>query len=76
MFTIFPWLNVTLSCFKQALLKDNFVLVPQESNVGVRMLLDVVGSLIPSLDNPLDVHDKTVKITTTHFKIFAEWLEY
>ena len=28
-------------------------------NVGVRLLSDVVGGLILSEDNPLDLHDKT-----------------
>ena len=39
-------------------------------NLGLRLLLDVAGGLILSLDIPLDCHDKTRSITlTTEFNL-------
>ena len=48
MFTIFPWLNVIFSCFKQSPLDFTLDLVPtwRIKNEGLRNLLDVVGGLI------------------------------
>ena len=58
MFTIFPWLNVIFSCFKQSSLNFTLTLVPTKSTVGLSILLDVVGDSILSSENPLDFHDK------------------
>ena len=58
MFTIFPWINVIFSCFKQSPLNFTLILVPKKSNEGLNILLDVRGGLILSSDNPFDFHDK------------------
>ena len=60
MFTIFPWLNVIFSCSKQSPLNLTLALVPTNYNEGLRNLLDVLGGLILSSDNPLDFHDKII----------------
>ena len=60
MFVLFPWLNIIFSCFKQSPLNFTLALVPTKSNEGLRILLDVVGGLILSSDNPLDFHDKII----------------
>ena len=57
MFTIFPRSNVIFSSFKQSPLNLTVALVPTKSNEGLRILFDVVGGLIFSLDNPLDFHE-------------------
>ena len=57
MFTTFPWLNIIFS-FKQSPLNFTHALGPTKSNEGLSILLDVVGGLILSSDNPLDFHDK------------------
>ena len=49
MFTIFSWLNVIFSSFKQSSLNFSLALVPTKSNEGLRILFDVVGGLILSL---------------------------
>ena len=46
-------------CFKQLPVNFALGLVPQQLNIGVRLLSDVVGGLIVSADNPLDSHDET-----------------
>ena len=56
MFTVFPRLNVILSCFKQLPLNCTCILLPVYFSVGAK-LLDVVGGLIISSDNPLDSHN-------------------
>ena len=58
MFTIFPWLNIIFSYFKHSPLNFTLALVPTKCNEGLSILLDIVGGLILSLDNPLDYHDK------------------
>ena len=60
MFTIFPWLNVIFSCFKQSPLNFTLALVPTKFNEGSGNLLDVVGVLIPSSGCPLDFHNKII----------------
>ena len=55
---MFPGVNVVLSCFKQPSLKFTLFLLPKQFNAGARLLTDVVGGLILSLDNPLDFHDE------------------
>ena len=60
MFTLFPWLNVIFSCFKQSLLNLTLALVPTKYNEGLMVLFGVVGALILSSDNPLDFHDKII----------------
>ena len=60
MFIIFPWLNVIFSCFKQSPLNLTLPLVPTKCNEGLRNLLDVVGGLLLSSDNPLDFYDKII----------------
>ena len=57
MFTIFPWLNVNFSCFKQFPLNFTLSLLPTKFNVRLRILADFVGALFSS-DNPLGFHDK------------------
>ena len=57
MFTIFPWLNKVLS-FKELPWNSTLILVPTYFNKGLRILLDVEGGLILSLENPLDFHVK------------------
>ena len=59
MFTIFPWLYVILSCFKQPPLNFTLVLVPKWFNEGSRKLLAVEEVLILSSHNRLDFHSKT-----------------
>ena len=44
--------------FKQSPLNLMLALVPAKYNEGLRILLDVVGTLILSLANPLDFHDE------------------
>ena len=58
MFTIFLWLNVIFSCFKESPLNFTLALVPTKSNGGLSILLEVVGDLILSSDNPLDFYDE------------------
>ena len=58
MFTVFPWLNVVFSCFKQSPVNFSLGLVPAKSNKGLKILLDVVEGLILASDNPFDFHDK------------------
>ena len=53
-FTIFPWLNQILFCFKQLPLNFTFALLPTKFNEGLRILLDAVGALIVSSDSLLD----------------------
>ena len=60
MFTIFSWLNVIFSCFKQSPLNLTLALVPAKANEGSTNLLDVVGALILSSHDPLDFHDKII----------------
>ena len=54
MFTTFPWLNITLSSFKQLPLNPTLLLVPQQSKFGVILWLGVSTELIFSSKNPLD----------------------
>ena len=58
MLTIFPWLNVICSCFKQSPLNYTLALLPTKSSERLSTLLDVEGGVILSSDNRLDFHDK------------------
>ena len=59
MFTIFPWVYVDLSCFKQLPLNLTLILASKKFNEGLRKLLGAEGGAILSADNPLDLHAKT-----------------
>ena len=48
MLTVFPGLNVYLSCFKQLPLNFTYFLLTVYFSVGAILLLDVVGRLIIS----------------------------
>ena len=50
--------NVNLSCFKQLPLNSKKNLSLVFNNFGARLLLDVAGDLMTSLDNSLDSHDE------------------
>ena len=56
MFIIVPWVYVILFCFKQ--LPLNSILFSVPDYLGQSILLNVVGDLIISLENPLDYNDK------------------
>ena len=58
MFTIFPWVYVILSCFKQLPLSLTLVLLPKQFNERSRKLWGTEANLIPSSDNPLDSYSK------------------
>ena len=58
MFTIVQSLKITFSCFKQPPLNFLLSLVPTKFTEGLSVLLDAVGGLILSSDNPVDFHDK------------------
>ena len=47
-------------CFKESPVNLTLALVPVKYNEGLMILFGVVGSLIPSSDNPLDFHYKII----------------
>ena len=59
MFTIFPLLSVTVSCFKQSPLNSTYMFSPINFTVGARLLSEV---LMTSLDNPFDSHDEMLSV--------------
>ena len=59
MFTIFPWVYVALTCFKQLPPNLPLMLASKELTQGLRKLLGAEGDVILSEDNTLDIHDKT-----------------
>ena len=46
------------SCFKQLPLNFNFILELYHTSLGERFLFDVYGSIIFSIDIPLDYHSE------------------
>ena len=62
MLTIAPWLNVILSCFKHTSLNFTDISLLVYLNVGERLLSDVVGGLVTSLNNALDSHNKILSV--------------
>ena len=60
MFTIFPWVYVILSCFKQLPLNLTLGLTPKYSNDGLRKIWGAEGAVIFSSDvhQTLDFYDK------------------
>ena len=55
MFTIFLWLYVILSCFKEPPLNSNYILLLSYPSVGAKLLS---GGLKTSSDSSLDFHSK------------------
>ena len=59
MFTIFFWLHVILSCFKQSSLNSKYIFLLSYPSVGARLLS---GGLITSSDSPLDFHSEILSV--------------
>ena len=57
MFTTFPWSYLILSCFKQLPLNSALVLVPKQLNSALSLKSLVVGAVIFSSENPLNVQN-------------------
>ena len=73
MLTVFPWLNVFLSCFKQLPLNFKYILLPVYFSAGASVLS---GGVITSSGNPLDFHSYILSVLPIFFKIFVHWLNY
>ena len=65
MFTIFTWLNGSLSYFKQLPLSFTLTLLPEKISFGASVLS---GSLMISLDNPLDFHSQIISVLPVFLK--------
>ena len=59
-----------LSLFKHIPLNDTYIILLVSFSVGTRLLSDVVGGLMTSLDNASDSHDKILSILSIFLKYF------
>ena len=69
MLTIFIWLIVILSCFKQLPLNFTCIVLPVYFSVGADVLS---GGLITSSDNPLDFHSEIWSLLLIFLK-YVSW---
>ena len=65
MFTIFPWLYVILSRFKQPPLNSKYFFLSSYPSVGARLLW---AGLITSSDSPLDFHSEILLVLLIFYK--------
>ena len=68
---VFPWVNVSLSCFKQ--LSSNFTLFCYQET-GSRILSHVAGGLTIPSDKPLDFDNKIRSLLLLSIKyLYIDW---